>query len=131
MAPQGVGSLLARGAGPLTDRLGPRPVLFGSLALTAIGTLPFVFAGDEVNAVLLGAALVVRGVGLSASNIAVMAGAYRDLGHAQIPDASTVTRIAQQVGASFGTAVLAAILAGQLAAHPDAAIAYGLSLIHI
>jgi hypothetical protein len=57
-----------------------------------------------------------------------MAGAYRDLERAQVPDASTATRIAQQVGASFGTAVLAAILAGQLTAHPGAAgaaAAYG------
>ena len=121
MAPQGIGSLLARGAGPLTDRLGPRPVLLVSFALTAIGTLPFVVTGHGVSTVLLGAALVVRGAGLSAANIAVLAGAYRDLDPAQIPDASTATRIAQQVGASFGTAVLAVILASQLTTHPGAA----------
>jgi hypothetical protein len=31
---------------------------------------------------------------------------------ASVPDASTATRITQQVGGSFGTAVLAMILAG-------------------
>lgn len=121
-----MGSLLARAGGALTDRFGPRPVLLGSLALTALGTLPFLFTGDGVSAVLLGAALVVRGTGLSTVNIAVMTGAYRDLTPAQVPHASTATRIAQQLGASFGTALLAVILASQLAAHPSAmATAYG------
>jgi len=100
-------------------------VLPGSLALTAIGTLPFAFTADHVNAVLLDAALVVRGMGLTAANIAVMAGAYRDLNPDQVPHASAVTRIAQLAGASFGTAVLAAILAWQLTAYPAAAAAYG------
>lgn len=115
MAPQGVGSLLARGGGPLTDRFGPRPVLLGSIAITALGTVPFVFTADGVNAVLLGAGLLVRGMGLSAANMAVMVGAYRDVARPQIPHASTMTRIAQQAGASFGTAVLAVVLARQLA----------------
>jgi EmrB/QacA subfamily drug resistance transporter len=126
MAPQGVGSLLARGAGGLTDKFGARPVLLGSLAVTALGTLPFLFTADGLNPVLLGAALVVRGAGLSTVNIAVMTGAFRDLSREQVPHASMATRIAQQLGASFGTAVLAVILASQLAAHPGAAaVAYG------
>jgi len=126
MAPQGVGSLLARAGGTLTDKFGPRPVLLVSLALTTLGTLPFLFIGDGVSLVLLCLALVVRGTGLSAVNIAVMTGAYRDLARDQVPHASTTTRIAQQIGASFGTAVLAVILASQLAAHPGAAaVAYG------
>ena len=127
MAPQGVGSLLARGAGALTDRFGPRPVLLGAIAAMTVGTVPFVVTG-EVNTVLLAAALVLRGAGLSAANMAVMVGAYRGLDRAQIPHASTMTRIAQQIGASFGTAVLAVILQSQLSAHPGAAgarTAYG------
>jgi EmrB/QacA subfamily drug resistance transporter len=128
MAPQGVGSLLARGAGVLVDRLGPRPVLFASIIATVLGTIPFIGSAHHVNAVLLGAGLVVRGAGLSSANMAVMVGAYRDVEKAQIPHASTATRIAQQIGASFGTAVLAMILARQTAAHPGAAgeaIAFG------
>ena len=131
MAPQGVGSLLARGGGVLTDRLGPRPVLLGSIALTAAGTIPFIYLGHidgSTETWVLAAALVVRGMGLSAANMAVMVGAYRDLSPEQIPHASTTTRIAQQIGASFGTAVLAVVLARQLAAHSaagQAATAYG------
>ncbi|MGW0578140.1 MDR family MFS transporter [Streptomyces sp. NPDC002920] len=108
LAPQGLGSVLARAAGPLADRLGPRPVVTGGLLLTALGTLPFAFVHPA--AALLPAALVVRGLGMSAVNIAVMVGAYTGIPAARVPHASTVVRITQQLGGSFGTAVLAAIL---------------------
>ena len=128
LAPQGIGSLLARGGGVLTDRFGPRPVLLGSILLTTLGTIPFVFTTHHISAVVLGIGLAIRGAGLSAANMAVMVGAYRDLNPAQIPHASIATRIAQQVGASFGTAVLAVVLVRQLGAHPGGAglaTAYG------
>ncbi|WP_052172867.1 MDR family MFS transporter [Nocardia sp. BMG111209] len=110
LAPQGIGSLIARGAGSLTDRIGPRPVILAGIGSTVLGTLPFVVADRHTNAVLLGTALVVRGIGLSAVNIAVMVGANRDLRPDQIPHASSTTRIAQQVGGAFGAAVLAVVL---------------------
>jgi hypothetical protein len=56
--------------------------------------------------------LVVRGAGLTTANIALMAGAFTGLPRESVPDASSVTRIMQQVGGSFGTAVLAVILVG-------------------
>jgi hypothetical protein len=43
-----------------------------------------------------------------------MTGAYRDLRPEQVPHASSATRILQQVGGSFGTAVLAVILQQQI-----------------
>jgi EmrB/QacA subfamily drug resistance transporter len=109
LAPQGVGALLARTAGSLTDRHGPRPMVLGGLLLTAVGTLPFVTGtGDDL---LLSLALVVRGLGMSAVNLGVMVGAFEGLTPEQIPHASSATRIVQQLGGSFGTAVLATVLA--------------------
>ncbi|WP_433890144.1 MDR family MFS transporter [Streptomyces sp. CA-111067] len=126
LAPQGVGSLLARGAGGLTDRIGPRPVVLGGIALTALGTVPFAFGVRHTDYWVLGAALVVRGAGLSAANMAVMVGAFRDLAPDEIPHASSTTRIMQQVGGSFGAAVLAVILQRELAGSGgQAAAAYG------
>ena len=61
---------------------------------------------------LLAVALVIRGLGLGAVTIPVMAAAYVDLAKPQVPHASVITRIAQQIGGSFGTAVLAVILEG-------------------
>jgi len=108
MAPQGLGSLLARFAGPLTDRFGPRPVLVTGLLLTTVTTLPFTLA--DPPAPLLAAALFLRGLGMSAVSIAVMVGAYADVPAERVPHASAIVRVVQQLGGSFGTAVLAALL---------------------
>jgi MFS family permease len=121
LAPQGLGSLLARAAGGLADRIGPRPVVLGGIVLTALGTAPFVLAGQHTGDPLLALALVVRGAGLSSVNMAVMVGAYQGVPREQIPDASSTTRIMQQLGGSFGAAILATVLQQQLAAHAGAA----------
>ncbi|WP_328465224.1 MDR family MFS transporter [Streptomyces sp. NBC_00448] len=126
LVPQGVGSLLARPAGGLADRIGPRPVVLAGFALTALGTLPFAFAARHPPGLLLAAALVVRGFGLSAANIAIMLGAYRGLGRADIPHAGVITRIAQQLGGSFGAALLAVLLQSALRHHGTGS-AYGLT----
>jgi EmrB/QacA subfamily drug resistance transporter len=113
LAPQGIGALLPRTlAGKLTDRIGPRPVVMAGMALAAAGTVPFAMAGPHTSEVLLSLVLIVRGAGLTTANIALMAGAFQGLPRASVPDASSTTRIMQQVGGSFGTAVLAVILAG-------------------
>jgi EmrB/QacA subfamily drug resistance transporter len=124
LVPQGVGSLLPRTiVGKLTDRLGPRPVSLAGIILAAAGTVPFALAGLHTSVVLLGAALVVRGAGLGAATIAPMAGAFQGLPKAELPHASSAIRIAQQVGGSFGAAVLVVILSRQAAAHAAAGAA--------
>jgi EmrB/QacA subfamily drug resistance transporter len=113
LAPQGIGALLPRTlAGKLTDRIGPRPVVLAGMAIAAAGTVPFALAGAHTSELLLSLVLVVRGAGLTTANIALMAGAFTGLPRESVPDASSVTRIMQQVGGSFGTAVLAVILVG-------------------
>ncbi len=99
MVPQGLGSLLPRTlAGKLTDKIGPRLVVLAGVALAAAGTIPFALAGLHTSYWLLGAALVVRGAGLGTATIAVMAGAFIGLSPAQVPHASSATRIVQFVG---------------------------------
>jgi EmrB/QacA subfamily drug resistance transporter len=118
LAPQGLGVLASRSlAGLLTDRIGPRWVVFGGLLVTAAATVPFALAGAGTNVWILVVALVVRGVGLGGVTIPVISGAYEGLDRVQIPHASIITRAAQQVGGSFGGGVLAVILTGQLAGH--------------
>jgi EmrB/QacA subfamily drug resistance transporter len=123
LVPQGVGSLLPRTmAGKLTDKIGPRLVVLAGVVLAAVGTVPFALAGLHTSDVWLAAALVVRGAGLGTATIAVMAGAFQGLSKAEVPHASSMTRIVQFVGGSFGAAVLVAvILDRQVASHAGAA----------
>ncbi|HTZ30288.1 MAG TPA: MFS transporter, partial [Streptosporangiaceae bacterium] len=118
LAPQGIGSLIPRSiAGKLTDRIGARPIVIAGLLLTAAGTMAFAWAGPGTSEWLLAASLFVRGAGLAPVTIAVVAAAFRDIPPADVPDASSTTRIVQQVGGSFGSAILALILASALLSH--------------
>ncbi|WSD30896.1 MFS transporter [Streptomyces sp. NBC_01750] len=111
LIPQGVGALLARTlAGKYTDRIGPRWVAFAAFAFVAAATVPFAFVTADTSKVLLIAALLVRGIGLGAAMIALSGAAFVGLEHKEIPDASIITRVAQQIGGSVGIAVLAVIL---------------------
>jgi EmrB/QacA subfamily drug resistance transporter len=113
LAPQGIGTLLSRSmAGRLTDRFGARWVSFVGFAIVGLATVPFAFATATTNEWLLMGALVVRGFGLGAVMIPLMTVAFVGLERSDVPHASILTRIAQQVGGSFGVALLAVILQG-------------------
>ncbi|MGH3319584.1 MAG: MDR family MFS transporter [Streptosporangiaceae bacterium] len=116
MIPQGVGALLARFVvGKLVDRFGARAVTIASFLLTAVATVPFALAGPGTSLWWLGAVLLVRGLGIGAVLIPPMSVAYTDIQPTGIPHATMNTRIIQQVGASFGTAIVAVALQSLLA----------------
>ena len=87
------------------------------IVLAGIGTIPFALAGSHPGIWFLCAGLVVRGAGLGAATIALMAGAFQGLPKPDVPHASSTTRIMQQVGGAFGAAVLVVILATQGGGH--------------
>ena len=74
-----------------------------------------VFAGAATPDWMLVVALLVRGLGLGAVFIPLMAVGFVGLEKDQVPHASIITRIAQQLGGAAGTAVLAVILQGAIA----------------
>jgi EmrB/QacA subfamily drug resistance transporter len=116
LIPQGVGALAARFVvGKLVARLGARLVTVGSFLLAAVATVPFALAGPHTSPWLLGAALVIRGFGIGTVLVPPISVAYQDVPPAGIPHATMNTRIAQQVGASFGTAIVAVALQSLLA----------------
>ncbi|MDF0528829.1 MDR family MFS transporter [Tsukamurella sp. 8F] len=115
LIPQGIGTLLSRSiAGRLSDTIGSRPLALAGFAVVAIGTLPFALADQHTGEVWLTVALLLRGLGLGAVTVPLMALAFRGLARNDIPDASVISRIATQVGGAFGTAVLAVVLEGAL-----------------
>jgi EmrB/QacA subfamily drug resistance transporter len=116
LIPQGAGALLTRiAAGRLTDRVGGRLVAVVGISLLALATVPFALAGPGTSDWWLGAVLLVRGLGLGIVMIPVMTVAYVSLDPAKIPHASMLTRISQQVGASFGVAIAAVVLQSAIA----------------
>ena len=119
LVPQGIGTLMSRTvAGSNIDQFGPRVIALAGFAIVAAATVPFALAGPHTSEWLLAVWMVIRGFGLGAVTMPVMVAGYIGLDKQQIPHSSVLTRTAQQVGGSFGTAVLAVILEGAIAAHP-------------
>ena len=111
LIPQGLGSLAARfTVGKLVARLGARLVTIASFLIAAVTTVPFAFAGPHTSLWPLGAVLLIRGFGIGTVLVPPMSVAYQDIPRAGIPHATMNTRIAQQVGTSFGTAIVAVAL---------------------
>lgn len=121
LVPQGLGMLLARPAiGTLTDKIGAKFVVLVSIAVTFVGTLPFVWFSQTTPYWLIGIVLLVRGIGIGGITIPVMTDSYTRLSGHQIPQASVATRIIQNVGGAFGSAVLATVVANLMKqAAPD------------
>jgi predicted MFS family arabinose efflux permease len=127
LIPQGVGALASRSlAGRYMDRFGPRPVSVAAFALTFAATVPFGFVTASTSNIVLMAVLFLRGLGLGAAMITLMGAAFVGLRREEIPAASSISRVAQQVGGSVGTAVLIMILQRtSTGAHTPAALASG------
>ncbi|WP_182346545.1 DHA2 family efflux MFS transporter permease subunit [Tomitella gaofuii] len=125
LIPMGVGALFARViAARLAARIGPRWVTVGAFLVTAAGTVPFAFAGAHTGQWWLGAVLFVRGLGVGAVVMAPIMVAYADVPYEQMPHATMLTRITQQIGASFGAALVAVILQSRADLGAEAAFHY-------
>ncbi|WNI20832.1 MDR family MFS transporter [Streptomyces sp. ITFR-16] len=111
LIPQGLGTLISRSlAGRYMDRFGARPVAVIAFVVTCAATVPFGFVTASTGNVMLMAVLFVRGIGLGAAMIAIMGAAFIGLEPHEIPQGSGIGRMAQQIGGSAGTALLAVIL---------------------
>ena len=100
LVPQGVGHAALARPGRAAHRQDRRPPgRRRRLPIVAAATVPFALAGPHTTAWLLALCLVVRGFGLGAVTIPVMAVAFLGLDKQQIAHSSVVTRIAQQSAA--------------------------------
>jgi hypothetical protein len=66
--------------------------------------------------------MAIRGFGLGCVTMPVMVAGYIGLDKQQIPHSSVLTRMTQQIGGSFGTAVLAVILEAAIVSHHGAPV---------
>jgi EmrB/QacA subfamily drug resistance transporter len=129
LAPQALGAAaISYFAGRLTDRIGPRGVIFVGIVLSLIGTVPLVFVGAGLPASMMLIALAVRGIGIGATMAPGMATVFGSVERHQAPRAATALNVMNRVGGSIGTAVLILVLQGQLDHHTgNPAAAYGVT----
>ncbi|MED4851571.1 MDR family MFS transporter [Caldifermentibacillus hisashii] len=115
LIPQGVGMLVIRPlVGKMTDKFGARFVVIPSIAITIIGTLPFVFFDADIAPWIIWIVLFIRGIGVGGITLPVMSDSFVGLQQPQIPAASIATRIIQNVGAASGSAILATVVSNAL-----------------
>jgi EmrB/QacA subfamily drug resistance transporter len=114
MIPQGIGGGLGMVlSGRLTERIGAgRTSLLGGVIL-AVATIPFVIVTDTTSFVVIGAAMIVRGVGVGLAIMPAMTAAFSVLTREQVNDATPQLTVLQRVGGSLGTAIIAVVLQGQ------------------
>ncbi|MBN9177249.1 MAG: multidrug efflux MFS transporter [Microbacterium sp.] len=120
LIPQGVGALLSRTlAGRLTDAIGAKIVAVAGFVVMGAATAPFALADASTNPWWLAVVLGLRGFGMGAVMIPVMSVGFVGLTREEVPHASILTRLAQQLGGAFGTALLAVILDSAVAGATD------------
>ncbi|MFT9029865.1 MAG: MDR family MFS transporter [Leuconostoc pseudomesenteroides] len=115
LIPQGIGMLVARPMiGKLTDKLGARYVVMFSLVMSLIGTLPFAFFNATSSMVLITIVLFIRGIGVGGVFMPLMTDAFTGLEKGDIAQATIGTRIIQNVGGAFGSAIVATAMANSM-----------------
>ncbi len=111
LIPQGIGMLVARPLiGKLTDKLGARNVVLVSLTVAVVGTIPFVFFNEASSLIIVSVVLFIRGMGIGGVTIPMMTDAYTGMVKQEIAQASVGTRLVQNIGGAFGSAVLATVV---------------------
>jgi EmrB/QacA subfamily drug resistance transporter len=110
--PQALGFMLvARIAGKLYPKIGPRRMLVGGLAANAIITSGFVFVDLDSSLWWIRALMFGRGMTMAFAFIPVQAASFATIPPADTGRASSLFSTQRQVGAAFGVALLATILA--------------------
>jgi EmrB/QacA subfamily drug resistance transporter len=123
--PLGLGLFGTPIAGKIADRFGPRLLVPMGAALIGLGALLYTGADTATSQVLLTAALLVVGFGMSLVGPPTMGSVYRTVPAESVGTATGAVFILNQIGASLGIAVVALIVQHGLAAGTAPATAFG------
>ncbi|REC32471.1 MFS transporter [Enterococcus pseudoavium] len=117
LIPQGLGMLITRPLiGKLIDQLGAKYVVLISLIISLIGTIPLVFVTDHTSMFWIALILFVRGTSFGGINLPLTSDAYTGLTDEELPDAGVGINIIENLGSSFGSAMIATVVASVLQA---------------
>ncbi|QRZ91549.1 multidrug efflux MFS transporter [Bacillus subtilis] len=112
LIPQGVGMLITRPMiGKMIDRVGAKYVVMASLVLSLIGSIPLIFITDKTSMIWISIILFIRGTSFGGIMLPLTSDAYTGLGSKQLPEAGVGIHIIENLGSSFGTAVIATVVA--------------------
>jgi EmrB/QacA subfamily drug resistance transporter len=115
LIPQGVGVAIGmQVASRLVDRIGGGVVCLVGAVLCLVSTVPFLLLTDHTSYWLIGASMVVRGIGIGGTMMPAMAVAYRAIPRERVQDGTVQLNIGQRIGGSIGTAALTVVLQRQL-----------------
>ncbi|MGI5202550.1 DHA2 family efflux MFS transporter permease subunit [Spirillospora sp. CA-108201] len=117
LAPQGLGAMITMPiGGKLTDRVGPGRVVLAGMVVVVLSVSGFAAILEaDTSYWALGGTLFVMGLGMGMTMMPTMAAAIQTLVHDEVPRATTMLNIIQQVSASIGTAMISVLLANRLA----------------
>ncbi|QMU08277.1 DHA2 family efflux MFS transporter permease subunit [Levilactobacillus suantsaii] len=102
---------LSRLSGRLYDRISVRKLVFTGLCIDCVGTLMQAFVGTESSAWVLAVFQAVRQLGLVTMLIPIQTHALGLLPYDMVPDGVATFNTIRQVAASFGTAIIIAVVA--------------------
>ena len=116
LAPLGLGMMCGFPfVGKWVKCLGNRKVSAGGAWLALAGTLPFIYmTGHGLATVLLGCALFIRGLGMSAVSVPSVSAAYSSVKPEDLPIATTTLNIVQRIGGPTLTTLCATFLGWRL-----------------
>ncbi|SJZ86660.1 drug resistance transporter, EmrB/QacA subfamily [Pilibacter termitis] len=112
LIPQGVGMLATRRMiGRKIDQFGSKRVVQISLPLALVSVFPLLFVTEKTSMVVLVIVLFIRGASVGGLTLPLMSEAYIGLNDELLADAGVGINIIENLGACFGTALLATIVA--------------------
>ncbi|WP_426616693.1 MDR family MFS transporter [Bacillus velezensis] len=112
LIPQGVGMLVTRPLiGKMIDKIGAKYVVTVSLVLSLIGSIPLIFITDNTSMIWISVVLFIRGTSFGGIMLPLMSDAYTGLDSKQLPEAGVGIHMIENLGSSFGSAVIATVTA--------------------
>lgn len=115
LMPQGIGMLIARPyIGRLTDQYGAKIVIIICVSCSVIGTLPFIFISQSTPIIFDVIALFIRGLFVGGIMLSLTNSAYIGLNSKAISEAGVGINMIENIGSSFGSALMASITSAAL-----------------
>lgn len=112
LIPQGIGMLITRPLiGKMIDKVGAKYVVIASLALSLFGSIPLIFITDETSLGWISIILFIRGTSVGGIMLPLTSDAYTGIGNKQLPQAGVGINMIENLGSSFGTAMIATVVA--------------------